>query len=144
LQRSSLLLLSVGLLACSGNPDEKAIRKVVEGMRTSAEAKRFEETISAMADDYRDNVNRDRPDLLRRLNDVFAGYERLILKLGIEKVEITGPSAVVWGKIVVMGVTEGRRELLFGSPLGGKKIDLRLAKRAGGWVVVEGNVHFRD
>ncbi len=131
-----ITLFSAFLLsACTTDPDEKAIRTLIEAMRVSAERKEFARTLEPVTGDYRDNLNGGKADVERRMTSVFAPFDRLIIRAPIQKIERTGPAAVVSVKTFVMGVTGNQREIVFGSPIAPKKIDVYLEKREGRWSV---------
>jgi hypothetical protein len=129
------LTLLLSLSGCSRDPDEKAIRVLIEGMRVTAQQKEFAKTLEPVAQDYRDNLNGGRTDVDRRLDAVFSPYDRLVIKAPIQKIERNGLTATAWLKVFVMGVSGEMKELVFGSPITPKKIELYLEKREGRWLV---------
>jgi hypothetical protein len=130
-----LALLPLSFSGCSKDPDDRAIRALIEEMRVTAEQKAFPKTLEPVASDYRDNFNGEKADVERRLNIVFAPFDRLVIKAPIQKIERNGLSAVAWIRTFVMGVTGERKELVFGSPITPKTIQLYLDKRDGRWRV---------
>ncbi|MFH1017669.1 MAG: hypothetical protein V1798_05725 [Pseudomonadota bacterium] len=140
MRRLMLILIALGILGtgavgCSGDPDEKAIRAIIEAMRTSAEMKRFPETLIPIAPEYRDNYNQRRDQLLDRLNRTFVEYDRLVIKAHVEKLDHTAAIAVALMKLKITGLAGNQREFVFGNPLAGKKVELDFEKRQGRWWV---------
>ncbi len=130
-----LLLAQAGCASWFRDKDEKAIRAIVEGMRTSAQLKQFERTLEPVSGDYQDNLRQDREMVLNRLNRVFADYERLAIRCNIEKVERNGMLATAFLRILVFGIRNGQKELVFGNPLSPSKVQLYFDKRMGTWKV---------
>jgi hypothetical protein len=130
-----LSIVPISMGGCSKDPEERGIRKVIEGMRTAAENKDFEKTLEPVSADYLDNLNGTRSVAGERMNQAFAPYDRLRIKAPIQKIERNGLSAVAELKVFVLGTTGDRKEFLFGSPITPKRVELFLDKREGLWRV---------
>jgi hypothetical protein len=134
------VLLNPILAGCHGDPDDEAIRALVESMRTTAETKSFHDTLAPIAPEYSDNFNERKGDIKDRLDRTFAEYDRLVIKMAVEKLERKGVFATVTMKLKITGMSGSRREFVFGSPLAGKKVILDLEKREGRWWVTGGQI----
>jgi hypothetical protein len=60
--------------------------------------------------------------------------------MAIEKLERKGVFATITMKLKISGMSGNRKEFVFGSPLGGKRVVLDLEKREGRWWVTGGQI----
>ncbi len=120
-------------LSCQKDPEETAIRQIVDEMKIAMEAKDFEKALAPVSSDYQDNVGSNRRNLSRRFKQAFQSYDHLAIHSPIEKMERSGWSATVHMQIRVDGIQGSKKEMVFGSPLGGKKVELYFQKRLDRW-----------
>lgn len=127
------LVLVFSFLGCTKDPDEKAIRELIEMMRTTAQKKEFQKTLAPLTKEYTDNFNGTRDQLTARMSNVFSPYDRLIIKAPIQKIEKSGMTAIATVKMYAMGAQKKIKSFIFGSPLTPKNVDIYLEKRLGQW-----------
>jgi hypothetical protein len=97
-------------VGCSKDPDETAIRHLIETMRSSAEEKHFDATLAEVAEDYTDNFSQKAEDLPIRLERTFASYPKLKISVTIQKLKKTSAQALATLRIVVSDWKDGRVE----------------------------------
>ncbi len=127
-------------LNCSKNPDEQAIRGVIEDMRVGMEELRYDSVVNAVSEDYSDNVNNTKANLKNRLQRIFGRFERLEVKTNILEVQIKGMTALAKLKMKIDGIEGERKERLFGNPIRAAELHLHFEKRSGRWRIVGSTV----
>ena len=138
----TLVCCLLAYASCSRDTDERAIRETLEQMRLKAEAKEFEATLEPVSADYNDNLGQNRKQVRQRLERVFGGYDRLDIRLAIDKIERKNLKATVHAKIKIIGQSGDRQERLIGSPLAAKELLIYFEKRTGQWKVVGSAIEF--
>lgn len=134
------VVLFLGVSGCAGNPDERAIRDLLEKVRTSMERLDYDSALQPVAPDYTDNAGNDLSRLKPRFGQLFGRFQRLEIRVDVRKLVIEGLTARMETRLKVDGWDGGQKERLFGNPFQAAGLQIQWEKRAGVWKIVGGNV----